>query len=82
MLETNTICYICEQNIYLMGKNHNPNPLDSTTTSIDLKEFSAPLRLMSSELDRSVGWLVRKMVKEHPSMAHLKEKEKQKAAKA
>jgi len=47
---------------------------DSTTLTIDLKEMKCPLQEMASNMDTSIGWLVRKMIKEHPSMEHIKEK--------
>lgn len=48
---------------------------DSTTVSIDLQELKVPVERMAIDLDRSINWVVRKLLREHPSL-NGKEKDK------
>lgn len=45
---------------------------DSTTVSIDLQELKVPVERMAIDLDRSINWVVRKLLREHPSLVHVK----------
>ena len=42
---------------------------DYTCLTVDLKDLKKPLTLLASDMDRSVNWLIRKMLKDHPYMA-------------
>lgn len=45
---------------------------DSTTVSIDFQELKVPIEHMARDLDRSINWVVRKLLREHPSLVHVK----------
>lgn len=49
-----------------------------TCATIDLKDLKKPLSRLASDMDRSLNWLVRKMLEDHPFLADYVDEKKKK----